>query len=64
MFTLWPAYASFEDHRRGMIKVGYDADFTILSRDITRIPAAEILETKVLMTVVAGEIIYRNPVFQ
>jgi len=34
------------------------ADFTVLSRDIMKIPEAEILETQNEMTVISGEIIY------
>ncbi len=61
MFTSWAAYASFEEHLRGTIRQGFDADFTVLSKDITQVPAKEILETKVMMTVVEGEVVYRDP---
>lgn len=58
-FTLWPAYAAFEEARRGSIAVGKWADFTVLDKDIMTIPEAEILGAKVVMTVVAGEIVHR-----
>ena len=58
MFTLWPAYAAFEDTLRGTIEVGKLADLTILSADIMKIPAAEILKTRCVMTVINGEIVY------
>jgi predicted amidohydrolase YtcJ len=58
MFTLWPAYAAFEEKDKGSIEVGKLADFTVLSRDIMKIPEAEILETQNEMTVIGGEIIY------
>ncbi len=58
MFTIWPAYAAFEEQERGSIEVGKLADFTVLSRDIMKIPEAEILETENKMTVIGGEIIY------
>jgi predicted amidohydrolase YtcJ len=58
MFTIWPAYAAFEEKDKGSIEVGKLADFTVLSRDIMKIPAAEILETQNEMTVIGGEIIY------
>jgi predicted amidohydrolase YtcJ len=60
MFTLWPAYAAFEDQLRGTIEVGKLADLTILSADIMKIPAPEILKTRCLMTVINGEIVYEG----
>jgi predicted amidohydrolase YtcJ len=58
MFTIWPAYAAFEDKLRGTIEVGKLADLTILSADIMTIPAAEILKTRCVMTVINGEIVH------
>jgi len=58
MFTIWPAYASFQEKLRGSIEVGKLADFTVLSADIMKIPEREILETKCLMTVIGGEIVF------
>jgi hypothetical protein len=56
MFTIWPAYAVFEEKDKGSIEVGKLADFTVLSQDIMKIPEAEILETRNEMTVIGGEI--------
>jgi Predicted metal-dependent hydrolase with the TIM-barrel fold len=58
MFTIWPAYAAFEEKLRGTIEVGKLADFTILSADIMTIPAPEILKTRNVMTVINGEVVY------
>jgi hypothetical protein len=58
-FTLWPAYAAFEETKRGTIEVGKWADFTVLDQDIMKIAEPEILKTKNVMTVVGGEIVYR-----
>jgi predicted amidohydrolase YtcJ len=58
MFTIWAAYAAFEEELRGSIEVGKLADFTVLSADIMKIPEAEILKTRSLMTIIGGEIIY------
>jgi predicted amidohydrolase YtcJ len=58
MFTIWPAYAAFQEKDKGSIEVGKLADFTVLSRDIMKIPEMEILETRNEMTVIGGEIIY------
>jgi predicted amidohydrolase YtcJ len=58
MFTLWPAYAAFEDADKGSIEVGKLADFTVMSQDIMKVPEKEILETRNEMTVIGGEIVY------
>ena len=58
MFTLWPAFAAFEDSLRGTIEPGKLADLTILDQDILRVPEAGILKTRTLYTVVNGEIVY------
>lgn len=63
MFTLWPAFAVFREHELGTVEPGKLADFTVFGADIMTIPAPEILETDVVMTVVGGEIVYRNPEF-
>ncbi len=52
------AYAAFEENERGTIAVGQRGDFTVLSADIMQIPEAEILQTKCLMTIVGGEVVY------
>jgi predicted amidohydrolase YtcJ len=58
MFTLWPAYAAFQEKQRGSIEVGKLADLTVLSADIMTIPELEILKTRCVMTVIAGETVY------
>lgn len=55
MFTIWAAYAAFEEDMRGTLEPGKLADFTVLSQDIMTIPAAEIPTTKCLMTVIGGK---------
>jgi predicted amidohydrolase YtcJ len=58
MFTAWPAYAAFEEKNKGSLEVGKLADLTVLSKDIMKIPEAEILTTTCAMTVIGGEIVY------
>ena len=57
-YTYEGAYASFEEDRKGMIKIGMLADMVLLDRDLTAIPAETIRETKVLKTVVGGRVVY------
>ncbi|MEE8295553.1 MAG: amidohydrolase [Sphingomonadales bacterium] len=61
MFTIWPAYAAFQEKDLGTIEVGKLADFTVFSADIMTIPEADILTVEVIMTIVDGEIVYENP---
>ena len=60
MFTIWPAYAAFEEKLKGSIDVGKLADLTVLSADIMKITEAEILRTRCVMTVVGGEPAYEG----
>ena len=59
MFTIWPAYASFREDELGTIEPGKRADFTVFADDIMTIPEMDILSTKVVMTVVDGETVYK-----
>jgi predicted amidohydrolase YtcJ len=58
MFTIWPAYAAFEEKDKGSIEPGKLADFTVLSQDIMRIPEPEILKTRAVMTVIGGKTVF------
>lgn len=60
MFTIWAAYAAFEEKMKGSIEVGKLGDLTVLSADIMRIAAPEILKTRCVMTVIGGEIAYQE----
>jgi predicted amidohydrolase YtcJ len=56
--TIWAAKAGFTENSRGTIEQGKMADFVVLDHDIMNCPVKEILETKVVMTVVGGETVY------
>ncbi len=60
MFTIWPAYAAFEEKIRGSIETGKLADLTVLSADIMKIPEPQILQARCTMTVINGEIAYQH----
>jgi predicted amidohydrolase YtcJ len=57
-FTSWAAFAGFDEDGAGTIEVSKRADFTVLDRDLMSIDAGDVLGTRVVMTVVAGEIVY------
>ncbi|KAJ6570591.1 amidohydrolase 3 [Mycena vulgaris] len=56
--TIDPAYASFTETELGSLEPGKRADFVVLSRDIMKIAPRDILETKVLATVLDGRVAY------
>jgi len=57
-YTTVAAYASFEEGLKGMLKPGMLADFVLLDRDLTAIPAESIRDTQVLRTVVGGSVVF------
>jgi len=58
ILTIGPAYAAFQENERGTIEQGKLADFTVLSADIMKVPDAEILKTRAVMTIIGGEIMH------
>ncbi len=59
MFTIWPAYAAFEEDKTGSIAVGRAADFTIFNTDIMTAEPTDILSAEVVMTIVNGKAVYK-----
>jgi predicted amidohydrolase YtcJ len=57
--TIWPAFAAFQEHDMGSLTPGKYADFVVLDRDIMRVPASEILGTRVLSTWIGGREVYQ-----
>ena len=58
IFTTGASFAEFSENYRGIIEVGYEADLTILSDDITSISSDKILKTDIIATIVNGEVVY------
>jgi predicted amidohydrolase YtcJ len=59
-FTSVPAYASFDEQRKGTLKAGMLADLVVLSTDIFAAPAVELASTTVAVTIFDGKIVYRR----
>ena len=59
-FTRNGAFAAFTETLNGSIESGKLADVLVLSKDIMRVPAREILTTTVRMTITGGEIVYQE----
>jgi len=58
--TIWAAIANFEENKKGTLEVGKFADFVMLDQDLMKAQEEKILDTKVLMTVIGGEIVFGN----
>ena len=59
-YTLDAAYGAFMEDITGSIETGKLADFTVLDKDIMEIPEEQILDTKVVMTVIDGKVVYEK----
>ncbi|AQG77949.1 amidohydrolase [Spirosoma montaniterrae] len=53
--TRWAAYANFEEHLRGSIAPGKQADFVVLDQDIMTVPNEQLRTTKVQQTWIGGK---------
>ena len=57
-FTAGAAFAEFAEGRRGLIREGFDADFTVFGRDIMEVHVDELPSVPVTATVVGGNVVY------
>ncbi len=57
-YTMANAYAAFEEESKGSITVGKLADFVILDHNIVTCPEDQILDTKVLYTILNGKVVF------
>jgi predicted amidohydrolase YtcJ len=59
--TISNAHAAFEEHEKGSLSIGKLADLVVLDQNILEVPEDEIPRTRVVMTIVGGEVLYRRP---
>jgi predicted amidohydrolase YtcJ len=58
-YTTGSAFAAFQEDQKGTIAPGKLADLVVLSRDLFSIPPEQIRDTRVVLTVVGGKVVYR-----
>ncbi len=63
MKTNWAAYYSGEEELLGTIEPGKLADLVVLDKDYLTVPADEISEIKVLMTMIGAKVIFQSDSF-
>ncbi len=59
-YTLGSAYAEFQEHQKGSIKIGKLADLVVLDKNLFEIEPKEILETKVDLTILGGKVVFER----
>jgi predicted amidohydrolase YtcJ len=59
-YTINGAYANFIENETGSIEVGKKADIFVLERNLFDIPASEIADTQVFITIFEGQILGQN----
>jgi predicted amidohydrolase YtcJ len=57
-YTRGSAYAELAENRKGILMRGYLADLVVLSRDIFAVPPREILDTRPVLTMVGGRVVF------
>ena len=57
-YTIEAAYSGFEETIKGRIAPGMLADFIVISDDVRKVTAQQLLSIKVLQTYVGGRLVY------
>jgi len=60
LYTTNAAYQCFDEERLGSIEEGKLADMVVLGEDILTVPAEEIIDISVEMTIVDGKVVYER----
>ena len=59
-YTINTARSAFEENTKGTLKAGKYADMVVLSKDILTVPEDEVATAKVVYTIVAGKVRYKQ----
>jgi predicted amidohydrolase YtcJ len=62
-YTFGGAYSSHEENSKGKIAPGYLADIIILSQDLFSIPPMKTHETKVVLTIFDGKVVFKDEAY-
>lgn len=63
MYTIYPAYQNHAENLCGSLERGKCADLQVLDQNLFEIAADEIVNTKVLMTMCGGQVVYQAAEF-
>jgi predicted amidohydrolase YtcJ len=59
-YTLNAAFAGHREHTEGSLEPGKLADLIVVSQDVFKVSALKIADTKVLLTMVGGRVVYKS----
>jgi predicted amidohydrolase YtcJ len=59
-YTRWPAYASFEEQRKGTLATGMLADIVVLASDVFTNPPVKAGDVVVDTTIFDGRVVYER----
>jgi len=59
-YTIWPAYASFEEQRKGTLAPGMLADIAVLASDVFARPPSKSTDVVVETTIFDGRVVYER----
>jgi predicted amidohydrolase YtcJ len=60
LYTINNAYITHEEKSKGSLEVGKLGDLILIDRDVLTCPVKDVAETKVLLTVVGGKVVYER----
>ena len=61
MHTMGTAYQLHQDRTTGSIQVGKYADLIVVDQNLFKVPVDQISETKVLLTILGGTVVWQDP---
>ena len=61
ILTSGPAFAEFQESKKGALRIGMLADVIVLSQDVTTAPPAPLPATHSVLTIVGGQVALRSP---
>lgn len=59
-YTIWNAFAAFEEREKGSLSPGKLADIVVLDKNLLTCLPEEILKARVLKTIVGGRVLFEN----
>ena len=59
-YTIWAAYAAFEEHIKGSISASKLADFIVIDHDYMKCTDSEIKDIRVLQTILGGKVVFNG----
>jgi predicted amidohydrolase YtcJ len=59
-YTLWNAYAAFEENEKGSLTPGKLADIVVLSENLLECTPETLLKAEVLKTIVGGKVVFQR----